>query len=200
MPHDDFGSPDARLSADAVRLTDLALLAVQAHPFGELRAALQHAITSLEKLGPVGSAPAAVLMRRAEYLADAAALLQEALTRLGVALAAPAESDLSVHLARARDAVAYLAEIAADLLPDRLCVTIGTELAEGPARGRAVRVLERLREACELSELVVARAADALSELVPPPGYDAGSVPSPALLQERRAEIDRLISELIGAG
>jgi hypothetical protein len=200
MPHDDFGSPDARLSADAVRLTDLALLAVQEHPFETLRDAVRQAVAALEVLGPGASAPAAALARREEYLTDAAALLKEALTRLGVARAAPAESDLSVHLARARDAVAYLADITADLLPDRLCGTIGTDLAIGAGRGGAVRVLERLREACELGEVVVARGLDALTGRMPPSGCDAGSVPSPGLLQERRAEIDRLITDLVGAG
>ncbi len=60
-------------------------------------------------------------------------------------------------------------------------------------------MLECLREACALSELVVARAVDALTELAPSPGCDAGSVPSPGLLQERQAEIDRLIAELVDA-
>jgi hypothetical protein len=196
LPDERFTASDAQLSAHAVRLIDLALLAVQEHPFEGLRATLRQSVLGLDGFGVAAAGSAAALARREEYLSDAADLLRQALTRLGVALAAPAESDLSVHLARARDAVAYLAEITADLLPDRLCAVVGTELAAGSGRRRSVQVLERLRAACDLAEIVVTRAAEALTASTLPPSCAGAAVASPPSLRDRRAEIDGLLATL----
>jgi hypothetical protein len=185
---------DAALSAAAARLADLADLAVADSPFADLQAALHHATATLHELGPDACGTAALLGRRAEYLADAAALLRTELTRLAVARAAPTESDLSVQIARSRDAVGYLAEIAADLLPARTCRSIGTDLAAHPAP-TVVRVLQGLRGVCDLAEQVTTRAVVALGGPSGPTGAPVGP-PAWAALRERRGDLDRLIAAL----
>lgn len=195
-----FTASDAQLSAHAARLIELAPLAVEEHPFERLRTALRQAVFALDGFGVAAAGSVAALARREEYLSDAAVLLRQALARLVVAVAAPAESDLSVYLARARDAVAYLAEITADLLPDRLCTVVGTDLAAGSGRRISVQVLERLRAACDFAEIVVSRAAEALIESSLPPGCAGAAAASPVSLRDRRAEIDGLLAALTAVG
>jgi hypothetical protein len=192
MAHED--PADTALSAAAAQLAADAALALSEHPLVELQAGLQRAGALLGALGPDGRGPAATLARREDYLSDAAVLLRGELTRLGVARAAPAESDLGVALSRTRDALAYLGEITADLLPTGLCPTLaGHPATHAPRLLR--RVLEQLREVCELAEQVAERTAATLRG----PNTGRQAPPEPAAgtpLAQRRGEIEALIAAL----
>lgn len=194
---------DAELAAYARGLAPAAR-ALAEYPQGRVRGTLGRARDVLAGAGPRLGRDAAWLRSREDYLADAAARLAGEATRLEVALAAPAESDLGVRVTAVREAVRYFGDVAADLVPAQVYLDVGRDLLPAieqdyNAPGVALRlvplvqaVLAALRSACDLGLALTDRADAVLAEQ--PPGGRTLILPHQSLYGVHRAEIDRLIA------
>jgi hypothetical protein len=183
-----------RLSESARTLRD--------DPYDELAATLRQAREALSCAGPRLARDAMWLALREEYLADATTAVGDGVARLAVALAAPAESDISVRVACLRENVRYFADVVADVVPAPVYLDVGRDLlpmieeAYG-APGLSLQllplaeaVLGWMRAACGLAVTLAARADAVLAESVP--GGAAGLPPHQPLYDVHQAEIDRL--------
>src|SRR3954452_17620863 len=124
---------DADLSRYAVRLreqTEAMLAPSRERGLGDELHAVRE---TLECLGPRLSGSTATLVRREEYLADAVHRVEQALARMTVGLDAPDELDLAVRVDHARDAIGYLPDIAADLVPPAVYRAIRPDLIDSIA-------------------------------------------------------------------
>lgn len=194
---------DVALTAYA-RALATAARALAEYPQGRLRGTLGRARDVLAAAGSRLGRDAAWLRSREDYLADASARLAGEVTRLEVALAAPAESDLSVRVTAVREAIRYFGDVSADLVPAQVYLDVGRDLLPAiehdfDAPGVALRlvplvqaVLSAMRSACDLGAALTERADAVLREL--PPDGDRVMLPHQSLYGVHRAEIDRLIA------
>lgn len=196
---------DAALSSYGRRLS-AAALGLREDPYDRLTATLRHTREGLASAGPRLARDAMWLAKREDYLADATAGIEDGAARLRVALAAPAESDLSVRVTRLRENVRYFADVVADVVPAPVYLDVGRDLLPmieeiyGAPRlslellPLAEAVLRWLGLACELAVSLAARADAILAD--PVPGDRADSSTRPPLYPMHRAEIERLRLEL----
>jgi hypothetical protein len=188
------------------RTLSAAAMALRDDPYDRLAATLRQAREALSCAGPRLARDAMWLAQREEYLADAASAIGDGVARLGVAFAAPAESDVGVRVTRLRENVRYFADVVSDVVPAPVYLDVGRDLlpmieetygAPGltlQLLPLAEAVLGWMGAACGLAVTLAARADAVLAQAVP--GGAPGLPPHQLLYDVHRAEIDRLILAL----
>jgi hypothetical protein len=192
---------EAQLASYGRRLCSAAL-ALRDDPYDRLVGNLRRAREALSSAGPRLARDATWLAQREEYLTDATAGVGDGVARLRVALAAPAESDVAVHVTCLRENVRYFADVVADVVPAPVYLDVGRDLLPMidetyGAPGLSLQllplaeaVLALLGAVCGPADAVTARADAILA--APVPGGAAGLPPHRSLYDVHRAEIERL--------